>query len=377
MHQSTSLSRPRVVALCGALTFTLPVLGGCLAEMDGGVPQGAPQGGEGGGPTDGDGIGLPEGHDPGLAAPDPAPAQHAPCDHGDCWDAPSVTAHCGAGAFDEDFSTGLYNVHAYPIETPAGVAVELRVEQTGGSWRPAVLLADEEGTILHDGEIASSSDALQVELLASGKDGSEAALRITADESTPLVVYVTSWEVVEGDFAPAMPTSATYELSTAADCPPGAATCPMAPGNITLFGSGYFSEGDSSDPNHPNYNPYKRDDRPSHSGYDLYAPLGTPVLATQSGTIVSATQTNSGLCGLSINLAADSGVTFRYCHLDEVFVTGGHVEAGDVIGTNGKSGNAKNPHIHFVYLDAPNVTGSGTATQKSEKVNAYIDGLCL
>jgi murein DD-endopeptidase MepM/ murein hydrolase activator NlpD len=67
-------------------------------------------------------------------------------------------------------------------------------------------------------------------------------------------------------------------------------------------------------------------------------------------------------------------VTFRYCHLDSVVVTCGPVVTGQPIGRNGMTGNAKGPHVHFVYLDAPDVTGSGTDAQKSRKANQYIDG---
>jgi murein DD-endopeptidase MepM/ murein hydrolase activator NlpD len=104
--------------------------------------------------------------------------------------------------------------------------------------------------------------------------------------------------------------------------------------------------------------------------------MGVAVLATQNGTVISAVTTNTTDCGLSVNLAAESGVTFRYCHLDSVVVTCGPVVMGQPIGPNGMTGNAKGPHVHFVYLDAPNVTGSGTDAQKSRKVNQYIDGLC-
>ncbi|MBW2453448.1 MAG: M23 family metallopeptidase, partial [Deltaproteobacteria bacterium] len=365
----------RVVALCGALALAGPVLVGCVGEMgEGGADETSP-GGEAEGSGDGSATAQQCAPSSGVtgSGTGPSPEQDVPCDNGSCWDAPSVTLHCGTGTSAEDFGTGKYNVHAYSLETLAGVSVELTVQQTAGPWSPAVLLADSEGAIVHDGEISASSEALQIELLASGKDGVEASLRITSAETRPLVLYVTSWHIVEADYAPSMPTTASYLLSTFADCPPADETCPLPPSSITTFGSGYFTEADSRYPNDPNYSPYKRDSRSSHSGYDLHAPLGTPVLATQSGTIVSASETNAGLCGLSINLAADSGVTFRYCHLDEVFVTAGDVQAGDVIGLNGKTGNAKSPHVHFVYLDAPNVTGAGTASQKSEKVNSYID----
>ncbi|MBI5526463.1 MAG: M23 family metallopeptidase [Deltaproteobacteria bacterium] len=324
------------------------------------------------------------GMDGGIADP---PTPRAPCEIGRCWlNAPALGGRCGTSTVRENFETGLYNVHRYPLAAPAGVSVDVTLDVTGGNWNPALIVLAIDGTTLYDGERALTGNPVKTEALASGKAGTPAKVRITAQGETPLHVFVTSWNVVDDGFAPAMPTDATYTLTAFADCPVPDATCPMDPNSITSFGSGYFTPSDSDDPNSPNYNPYKRDDRTSHHGYDLLAALGTPVFATENGTIVSSETSDvgycgmdtnlPGLCGRSINLAADSGVTFRYCHLDKVLVTSGYVQAGQLTGENGDSGNACAPHVHFAYLDAPNVTGAGTDAQKSEKVNAYVDSLC-
>jgi murein DD-endopeptidase MepM/ murein hydrolase activator NlpD len=306
----------------------------------------------------------------------PEPISRAPCEVGRCWlNAPALSGACGTAIVHEDFGTGLYNVHRFPLAAPAGVSVEATLQVTGGSWSPA-LIVQADGTTLYDGEHALVGDSVKIDALASGQGKSSASVRITAQVDTPLHVFVTSWEVIDDGFAPQMPSGAAYTLTVFADCPAPSATCPMHPDSITKFASGYFTSSDSDDPSSPNYNPYKRDKRTQHSGYDLEAPLGTQVLATQNGKIVSATTTDTDECGLSVNLAADSGVTFRYCHLQSVLVTSGSVQVGQVIGLNGKSGNANLPHVHFAYLDAPNVTGSGTDAQKSVKVNQYVDNLC-
>jgi hypothetical protein len=305
------------------------------------------------------------------------PTPRAPCDQGSCWsNAPALSGACGTASVDETFASGLYNAHRYPVSAPGGVSLEITLAVTGGSWSPALLVHAIDGTTLYDGEHPLAGAPVKIEALASGHGTAAASLRVTAQADTSLYLFVTSWEVIGAGFAPLMPTDASYTLSTFADCQPSGATCPLHPTDITEFDSGYFTASDSMDPSSPNYNPYKRDTRPEHLGYDLEVPVGKQVLATQSGTIVGAVTEDLDLCGLSINLAADSGVTFRYCHLSSVLVTSGHVDVGQVIGLSGMTGNAVYPHLHFTYLDAPNVTGNGTDAQKSPKVNQYVDSLC-
>ncbi len=83
-----------------------------------------------------------------------------------------------------------------------------------------------------------------------------------------------------------------------------------------------------------------------HSGIDLAAARGTPVMATLPGSvtvIVSA-------AGYGLHLVIDhgGGLSSLYGHLDTVLVTSGaFVIAGQVIGTVGSSGNATGPHLHF------------------------------
>ena len=83
-----------------------------------------------------------------------------------------------------------------------------------------------------------------------------------------------------------------------------------------------------------------------HSGIDLAAARGTPVLATLPGVatvIVSAT-------GYGIHVIIDhgDGLSSLYGHLDTVIVLSGeYVDAGQVIGTVGSTGNATGPHLHF------------------------------
>jgi murein DD-endopeptidase MepM/ murein hydrolase activator NlpD len=83
-----------------------------------------------------------------------------------------------------------------------------------------------------------------------------------------------------------------------------------------------------------------------HSGVDLAAARGTPVMATLPGVatvIVSVTG-----YGLHVIINHGGGLSSLYGHLDTVIVlSGDYVDAGQVIGTVGSTGNATGPHLHF------------------------------
>jgi murein DD-endopeptidase MepM/ murein hydrolase activator NlpD len=83
-----------------------------------------------------------------------------------------------------------------------------------------------------------------------------------------------------------------------------------------------------------------------HSGIDLAAARGTPVMATLPGiatVILSATG-----YGLHVIIDHGGGLSSLYGHLDTVLIeTGDAVMAGEVIGTVGSTGNATGPHLHF------------------------------
>ncbi len=83
-----------------------------------------------------------------------------------------------------------------------------------------------------------------------------------------------------------------------------------------------------------------------HSGIDLAAARGTPVIATLPGiamVLVSVTG-----YGLHVVVDHGNGLCSLYGHLDTVLVANGdHVSAGEVIGTVGSTGNATGPHLHF------------------------------
>ena len=90
-------------------------------------------------------------------------------------------------------------------------------------------------------------------------------------------------------------------------------------------------------------------DRRFHSGTDLGAALGTPVLAAYGGKVAIADFL--GGYGLAIMLEHNNGTQQTlYGHLSEVFVKPGEVvKQGAVIGRVGSTGNSTGPHLHFEF----------------------------
>jgi murein DD-endopeptidase MepM/ murein hydrolase activator NlpD len=86
--------------------------------------------------------------------------------------------------------------------------------------------------------------------------------------------------------------------------------------------------------------------RELHSGLDMSATTGTPIRAALSGTVVKSYYSNS--YGNYIVIDHGNGMTTAYAHQSQRLVSvGDAVEAGQVIGLVGSTGNATGPHLHF------------------------------
>jgi murein DD-endopeptidase MepM/ murein hydrolase activator NlpD len=90
----------------------------------------------------------------------------------------------------------------------------------------------------------------------------------------------------------------------------------------------------------------------THEGVDMIADLGIPVVAVRDGF---AQFKNSNLGGRAIWLTTDDGDRFYYAHLDRWEGDSRTVEAGEVIGYVGSTGNARGPHLHFETHPGGNV----------------------
>ena len=88
-------------------------------------------------------------------------------------------------------------------------------------------------------------------------------------------------------------------------------------------------------------------DRRLHTGTDLGALWGTPVVAAFSGEVQVADWV--GGYGVTVLLNhADQDRQTLYGHLSEIFVQPGEwVKQGEVIGRVGSTGNSTGPHLHF------------------------------
>ena len=83
-----------------------------------------------------------------------------------------------------------------------------------------------------------------------------------------------------------------------------------------------------------------------HSGLDIGAPAGTPIVAASSGTV--AWSSFSSTAGNWIGISHGNGVVSVYMHMStRIAKTGQHVNKGQTIGLVGTTGSSTGNHLHF------------------------------
>ena len=89
-----------------------------------------------------------------------------------------------------------------------------------------------------------------------------------------------------------------------------------------------------------------RQNKSPHSGVDLRAEEGTPILASNAGSVILVD--DFFFSGKSVILDHGQGVYSMYFHLSEILVREGEkISKGDVLGQVGSTGRSTGPHLHW------------------------------
>ena len=101
-----------------------------------------------------------------------------------------------------------------------------------------------------------------------------------------------------------------------------------------------------------------------HEGVDLGAPEGTPIYASRTGTVTTASYGSAA--GYYVKLNHGDGFSSIYMHMTRYTVRSGQaVSAGQVIGYVGSTGVSTGPHLHF------GISYNGSYVNPANYVNLY------
>jgi murein DD-endopeptidase MepM/ murein hydrolase activator NlpD len=92
-----------------------------------------------------------------------------------------------------------------------------------------------------------------------------------------------------------------------------------------------------------------------HTGADLAADKGTPIVAAQAGRVIAANAYDRSY-GYKVIILNDAGEQIWYCHMPwnkAKVKVGQRVAEGQPIGVVGNTGNVTGPHLHMERRRAP------------------------
>ena len=84
-----------------------------------------------------------------------------------------------------------------------------------------------------------------------------------------------------------------------------------------------------------------------HQGIDIASPLGTPIRASNPGTVIYSSNTIKGYGNLIILRHSEELITVYAHNQVNLVEEGSWVERGQIIGKVGQTGRATGPHLHF------------------------------
>ena len=84
-----------------------------------------------------------------------------------------------------------------------------------------------------------------------------------------------------------------------------------------------------------------------HQGIDIACPIGTPIKASNTGTVIYSNNTIKGYGNLIIIRHSEEYVTVYAHNQVNLVEERTWVEKGQIVGKVGQTGNASGPHLHF------------------------------